>query len=345
MIFFFQNWYRRFHKMLGRRWSVLVIFLISMVLYGTTGFMYFESAGNPELTWLDSLWWALVTMTTVGYGDFFPTTTGGRLFVGLPIMLLGVSVLGYLLSLLASGILETKIKEVRGMAQIECNQHVILGHYNGLESTLQIVEELRRDSMTANCPIVLIDEQLEELPRELAEAGLHFVRGHIARDAVLDQANVAEAKYVLLQAMQSNRRESDHRNLAAALIIHQKSPEAFLVVHGVDPENTPTFKRAGCSSVVCLSSLVQQLMIQELQDPGVHDVLSQLTSNKQGKQFYIIPKPPGAATYKDLQSRFDQDDSVLIGIRRGNESILLPPEDSTLEASDQAILIATHRPA
>ena len=49
----------------------------------------------------DALWWALVTITTVGYGDFFPVTTLGR-FVGLFVMLAGVGIIGALASILAS---------------------------------------------------------------------------------------------------------------------------------------------------------------------------------------------------------------------------------------------------
>jgi len=49
----------------------------------------------------DALWWAVVTITTVGYGDFFPVTTLGRL-TGFSVMLAGVGIIGALASILAS---------------------------------------------------------------------------------------------------------------------------------------------------------------------------------------------------------------------------------------------------
>jgi len=49
----------------------------------------------------DALWWALVTITTVGYGDFFPVTGAGRI-TGAFVMFAGVGIIGALASILAS---------------------------------------------------------------------------------------------------------------------------------------------------------------------------------------------------------------------------------------------------
>ena len=49
----------------------------------------------------DALWWGFVTITTVGYGDFYPVTTLGRM-VGVLVMFAGVGIIGALASILAS---------------------------------------------------------------------------------------------------------------------------------------------------------------------------------------------------------------------------------------------------
>ena len=76
----------------------LVVMTVSSVLV-----LQFESR-SPDAnikTGGDALWWALVTITTVGYGDFFPVTTLGRL-TGAFVMLSGVGIIGALASILAS---------------------------------------------------------------------------------------------------------------------------------------------------------------------------------------------------------------------------------------------------
>ena len=59
----------------------------------------------------EALWWTIVTMTTVGYGDYVPTTTSGRL-LAVVLMFLGVGLFGVLTSFLASAF-ATPAREAR----------------------------------------------------------------------------------------------------------------------------------------------------------------------------------------------------------------------------------------
>ena len=77
--------------------SELIIFTSTtfFLLYvSSVGIYFFENAVQPEKfsSIFDAMWWSLITITTVGYGDMVPVTTGGRIFAGL-ITLIGIALI------------------------------------------------------------------------------------------------------------------------------------------------------------------------------------------------------------------------------------------------------------
>jgi voltage-gated potassium channel len=89
---------RRFAARLGKVTIIagLVVVVASLAAYQA------EHATNSEFATVgDALWWGIVTLTTVGYGDIVPKTSAGR-FCGVAIMITGIGVLGVLAGSLAS---------------------------------------------------------------------------------------------------------------------------------------------------------------------------------------------------------------------------------------------------
>jgi voltage-gated potassium channel Kch len=87
------------------RYATFITLLLAMLVLVTSSLLelQFESR-SPDAnitTGSDSLWWAIVTITTVGYGDFYPVTEMGRI-VGVFVMFAGVGIIGALASILAS---------------------------------------------------------------------------------------------------------------------------------------------------------------------------------------------------------------------------------------------------
>lgn len=85
---------------------VLYVSLTLILLYiSATGIYYFEYAAQPEQfkSIIHSLWWAVVTLTTVGYGDVYPITLGGRFFTFI-LLIIGLAIVAVPAGLLASAL-------------------------------------------------------------------------------------------------------------------------------------------------------------------------------------------------------------------------------------------------
>jgi len=86
-------------------------FIAFLVLYlAAVGIYYFENAAQPEVfsSIPASMWWALATLTTVGYGDAYPVTMAGKMFAGV-VILVGLGIVAIPTGLFASAL--TKIRE------------------------------------------------------------------------------------------------------------------------------------------------------------------------------------------------------------------------------------------
>ncbi|MEO1691762.1 MAG: ion transporter, partial [Cyanobacteria bacterium J06631_6] len=97
---------RQFHNalMIARDEIILYLFITFLLLYfAAVGIYYFEHEAQPEVfsSIFNSLWWAVATLTTVGYGDVYPITAGGRVFTFF-VLLIGLGVVSVPAGLVSS---------------------------------------------------------------------------------------------------------------------------------------------------------------------------------------------------------------------------------------------------
>ena len=80
-----------------------------MLLVASFGIYQFENPAQPDKfsSVFESLWWALATLTTVGYGDIYPITLGGRIFTGV-ILMIGLGIVALPAGIIASSLTEAR---------------------------------------------------------------------------------------------------------------------------------------------------------------------------------------------------------------------------------------------
>lgn len=106
---------RRFVRAFSIAKEEIIIFgvITVMLLYlSAVGIYYFENEAQPEQfkSIFHSFWWAVATLTTVGYGDVYPITIGGRIFTFIMLMI-GLGIVAVPAGLLASSLSKARSEE------------------------------------------------------------------------------------------------------------------------------------------------------------------------------------------------------------------------------------------
>ena len=103
--------------------EMILFFIITFifVFLASSGIYFFENKAQPELfsSVLHSGWWAIATLTTVGYGDIYPITVGGKIFTFF-ILLIGVGIVT-----VPAGLVASALSKAREIEEDERNQTII----------------------------------------------------------------------------------------------------------------------------------------------------------------------------------------------------------------------------
>jgi voltage-gated potassium channel len=117
----------------GSGFIVLAGFSIITVLFGAIG-MYLVEPGNPNANIKnldDAFWWAVSTVSTVGYGDVYPVTSEGRIIATLT-MFAGIGILGTFISTIGARLISEKLKQ-EAPTVVDDTKRVIKSHIDRIE--------------------------------------------------------------------------------------------------------------------------------------------------------------------------------------------------------------------
>lgn len=316
--------------------AVVVVWVLTAIA------MYlFERGVNEHIEGLDdALWWSIVTLSTVGYGDISPVTHAGRL-VAILTMVVGVGVLGTLAATIATALIDLRDRARRGLRSWNMKEHLLVLGWNAkAEGAL---EDFRLDPRYREMPIVVVAD-LAESPVE--DPTIRFVRGNPSRREVLDRASAAAASAAMVLADDPTDLRSDHHTALVVLGLRRLSQTIKIGAELVDSDNKEQFEEVGCDAVIDFGHLGAMLLVRGIQDVGVTEVVEDLLSNRDGSELFRVVVPEGfvGKTWRDLAVAMIDHDVAPIGLERGNKRLLNPARDTVLEATDFLFVVAKDPP-
>ena len=272
-------------------------------------------------------WWAIVTMTTVGYGDFSPATPAGRFFAVI-IMFIGISLVSLLTASISSIFVAQKIREGKGLEQLNLNNHLILCGWNPNGS--RILDSIQHLSNGEKKELILINEMNEEdvtqLKNRYQQLNINFVSGDFTQEEILNKANIFEANTVIVipNTTGSEVATYDEKTIFATLTIKSMDPNIRVVAYLLDRENLTHIKRANADEVVVGDDFSAHILASHVVDPGIPQIANQLIESNSNSRFKRINIPSEfiGKSYSELFDYFRKlDGSLLIGVFAEDENL------------------------
>lgn len=284
----------------------------------------------------DSFWWTMTTLTTVGYGDFYPTTVAGR-WLGIFLFLFGIGVIGTLIGKLVEvGATYQRLKREGKLVYRGEGHYVYIGWS---PKTKKAIEEVFIHEPKAE--IVLID-QLPEEP--MAHDQIHFVNGDASDEEVLLQANVLKARRVGIFA--DNRITetllADGKSLLVASAVEALSSEHKVDLHTVvevcEERNISKFKHVRVDDFILANDSVSLLMAKATLQPGTTAIFRQLLNKKSGGNIHAIKPKSEWKNVRQANEELLEQGVTLIAINdRMDVAAML---ESSFEPSDMLYVVA-----
>ncbi|WHY76678.1 potassium channel family protein [Neobacillus sp. WH10] len=308
---------------------ILLIALLVFLSFGIS-IHFLEPETFPTI--FDGIWWAIITASTVGYGDYVPHSFLGRL-TALILILLGVGFVSSYFGTLAAAAVTKQDAYSEGRIPFKGNGHIIIIGWN--ERSKELINKLTK----VNNPqmIVLIDETLEANP--VNSRFVHFIQGKGHVDETIIKSDIEKAEKVLITADRGNDElQADMNSILTLLTIKGLCPKVKCIVEILTAEQVVNALRAGADEVIQSNKLTSVFMINSLHSNGdglLSNVVHQLQESRLSSS--IANRDDIGRTFNEVCQELIIKGFLLIGIKRGEETILNPTHSFKIEENDQLL--------
>ncbi|QPC47327.1 potassium channel family protein [Mangrovibacillus cuniculi] len=306
--------------------SMVVIFGVLVHLIEPTTF--------PTI--FDGIWWAIVTTSTIGYGDFVPATFTGK-FIAIILIVVGAGFVTTYFVTLSSATIARLQQKLNGGTSYMGKNHIVLVGWNERSKALISHYTKYKD----NTQIVLIDNTAEENP--FPHERITFIKGKPYNDETLQRANVASASQMVITANQHlDEADSDKEVVLTILSAKGIGENVYCIAEILTNEQVKNAQRAGADEIVRTNEQTSNLIINTLSSHGMSKSIESLLQEEDVSHIHLelINTEWETKSFEELQSHFLKERKIVIGIKRDEINLINPAPGLYLMNGDELILIS-----
>lgn len=296
---------------------------------------------------LEAIWWGIVTLLTVGYGDRYPVTPTGRVFGGL-LMISGVLGIAILTAKVSSYFLEKALRERRGLVDAsDLKGHfIICGWKDEMAGFLRQILESNRSMKTSQ--IVLLnnapDTEIETLLSQPDLKGVKYVKGDFFQELNLRRVSPSTAMKILILADSTPNQagvlptptEADARTVMTAMTLNNISKGVLVAAEILDSSMDQYLRLAHVNEIIYSREYSRLLLAKTSFGTGVSNIFHELLDPKGSCFLTTLPVPETllGKSYRDLGAFVKEKHprSLLIGVLENSGNSFVAKEKALKRA-------------
>ncbi len=311
--------------------KVVLFFFTLIILSSLVVFAIERKTNEGFLSFFDSLWWTIVTISTVGYGDRLPMTLAGRI-VAIVTIFVGMGIMGTVTGRIASFLMERQMKEERGLLDYSTmkDHFVICGWKREMNRVLH--EILKCNPSISPLEIVIINsatrDDVNALRSDPDLKGLKFVCGNFFEELELVRAGIKGAARVLVLAdylTKGDVQQIDSKTVMTVMTIKNLNKQAYVCAELLDTKFEKYLKLSYCDEILLARDFSRSMLASASSGTGLSHVVKSLVSGESGTGITTTTYPNSfiGKTFQELRTYFySKHNAQLIGMLENTGNLL-----------------------
>ncbi len=300
-----------------------ILVAISILIYSVISEYLIEnpipSSGIHSI--LNSVWWTMQTVTTVGYGDVAIVGAEGKIN-GIFIMIFGVGSFSLLLVSIGAEIIDAKLLKRLGQVRTKMKDHIVICNYSSKHA--DVLDNIAGEKD----PFIVLGME----PPNREKENMEYVRGNPLEYGDMERAGIHNCHTVIIFPNEkygsSDSLAIDAESILICMTAKKLNPEVNVIIEILNKTSRIHAKESGADEILVRGEMSSNTMVKLIKNPGSWKFISALLSHEDIMDIRETQFPKHSnKPFRDIFKIEENNERKVIAVRKGDEFVLRPNDD------------------